>query len=147
MTADGLPLAGADGHPVVLLDARTAYLLRDGLRRWANEHRTRGGGAKVVAVLPVLRAIEVAADSWAAHILAVPMSAGGRADAVRRSDGAPSDQHLDCEQTAALLGITARQVRRLAASEELPGERIAGVWMFDPQTVDNARRDRQQRSA
>lgn len=142
-----LPLVGADG-PVVLVDARSAFLLRDGLRRWAAEQQRLGSGVRVANVAHVLRSVEVAADFWAGRLLDARMSAGGRADMVEEPSGAGSvEQLLTTAQTASALGLTARQVRRLAAAEELPGTRLGGAWMFRPDTVQAVREDRNRRSA
>jgi excisionase family DNA binding protein len=141
-TPDELPLIGAAG-PVVLVDARSAYLLRDGLRRWAAEHRARGGGAKVNAVLPVLLALESAAEAWAAHLLDPgAMSADGRADMVTAGAGARLEKPLGTDDAAELLGLTARQVRRLAAAGQLGATRFSRTWTFSAAAVAAAVEER-----
>lgn len=128
---DRLPLLGADG-PSVLVDVRSAYLLRDALRAWVAHHRRAGAMRKVAAVAPVLEAWEIAADAHAARVVALPTSADGRADAPASAPRAESSVRVTgVAEAAALLGVSERQVRRLAATEGLPGRRIAGSWVFE----------------
>lgn len=44
---------------------------------------------------------------------------------------------MTAEETGWILGKTARRVRQLAQSGDLPGRRVAGVWTFDREEVDD----------
>lgn len=137
-----LPLLGVDG-PSVLVDARSAYLLRDALRAWVAHHQRAGAMRKVNAVAPVLEAWERAAAAHAERVLAVPASARGRADAPAETAGAESDaQVVGVAEAAALLGVSERQVRRLAATGALPGRLIGGAWVFEVAAVRGALAER-----
>ena len=65
-----------------------------------------------------------------------PVSADGHADARQEVDLAEStrgDGPVQTDTAARMLGLTTRQVRRLA--DQLGGRRIGGTWVFDRAAV------------
>jgi hypothetical protein len=142
------PLLGTDG-PVVIIDARSAFILRDAWRKWVAEHRAHGGAGNVLAVDPVLQALEQAAAYWAQRMVETSPSDNGRADIPRHPNPPQleTQQLLDTNQAAELLGTSTRQVRRMAATEELPARRLAGAWTFQPNNIHQHITRRKQETA
>lgn len=110
------------GFMAHVLDRLLAHRLPDLLPAMSPERR-----AEVLAARDDLRR---AADAY----LAVPVSVDGHAD-MDSADIGPqwSEDLIDTETAATILGVTERQVRRLAAAGL--GTRVGGRWMFDRRAV------------
>ena len=46
-----------------------------------------------------------------------------------------SEEPIDAEEAAKMLGVTARTVTRLAERGEIPGFRVGRLWRFRPSDI------------
>jgi hypothetical protein len=123
-----------DAGPVLLVDARSAYLLRDAVRRWLAEHQRHGARQKTAAVLPLLEEWERVADAYAQALSA---SASGPATSTDTCISVTVTADRICTTAAALeLNVSPRQVRRLIASGDLPAQTVGRSKVLDPADVE-----------
>lgn len=146
-----------DGGPVLVVDGRQAWILRDALRRWKAEHERHGGRQKITAVLPLLNEWEQVADAYAASLMSArghattDQAASPERDRDRRMSPrghglseAPSGQgnlrsELTTAQAAEQLGVTVRQVGRLIRAGELTATKPGRDHRVDSVSVEQAR--------
>jgi excisionase family DNA binding protein len=125
-------ILGDDG-PVLLVDARSAFILRDALRRWHAEHQRFGARQKIVAVLPLLREWEQVAD---AHAATLTMSANGP---VPSGEIMPAvrieSERITTAEAAKRLNCSERHVRRFIARGDLNAVTIGRAKLLDPADV------------
>lgn len=76
-----------------------------------------------------IRAIEFAGDAWARRRI----SAVGNSEAPRTEIGAPLINEMSIAEAAAVLDLTTRRVRTLAA--EGLGRKVGSVWVCDAAAV------------
>jgi excisionase family DNA binding protein len=130
-------ILGEDG-PLLLVTAREAFILREGVRKWTAEHERFGARQKLTAVRPLLERWETVADAHAATL--TDRSANGHAHRTGAHRGEPlGAEPISTNEAADLLGVSARQVRRLIAAGELAARTVGRSKLVDPQSVQHLR--------
>lgn len=118
-----------DGPAVLIDDPRLLTMLWPVIRRCADNLRDRGATA-------ALRRLEPLEAAWSHAVEAT--SASGPPDTEGDPEPAQSgrDGHrVSSAEAAGLLGITPRQVRRLASTGRLDAERVGRQWIVDRDSI------------
>lgn len=121
-----------------LIHGPAAHVLAQILHRdHVLEQLTRAGYSKAWRDLAggAMTAIGLEAQAWRRSALAeVDRQRRGTAE-LPQSEEVPESQAMTTASAAAVLNVTTRQVRNLAASGKVPATRHAGAWRLDPAAV------------
>lgn len=85
---------------------------------------------RVAEVASAWAAIREAARQW---------DAAGGSTADPAAAVPPRSKEIDTDRAAGLLGVTPNRVRQLARSGDLPGRKVARVWLVDRRSVEMRR--------
>lgn len=125
-------LGGEDG-PVLVVDARSAFILRDALRRWLADHQRHGARQKTAAVRPLLEEWERVADLYAATL--TRSARGPLVSADPTTSATVVEDRMSTAKAASALSCTERHVCRLIAKGDLPAQRLGRDWLIEPADV------------
>lgn len=128
----------------VLITGRRAYALSRAIDREEIAANLDGLGVserdRELAIL-ALEAIESVGLAWKASMSGSGQDSGHVPDTVASSEQMERGQTISTTAAAERVGLTTRQIRRLAPSL-LGGRRVSGVWQLDAAAVDHFARTR-----
>lgn len=104
--------------------------LRSTWNRGEFEHLDPAGRDELYATL---KAIEYAADAWQRRRVSAVTSGVGNTETSNAEPSASSSRDMSSDQVAAMLGLTSRRARQLAAAGL--GHKVGAVWVCDRDAV------------
>jgi excisionase family DNA binding protein len=110
------------------------------LERWERAGADPGHLVRVRERALAVRQAGAVGAEWAR------MSAAGRADVVE-ADTPPDSGEIDVAAAAELLGLSTRQVRRLAGDGVLAARRVGATWLIERAAVEICRQARMEARA